>query len=245
MYSEIYTKGLSISKNYRKRATKDSQELYRIINKAVFIAQDKTHKESEKALQFLINLYTPFISSISYHLFKKLSETLEYSDVEQEVRYNFIFLVGKYKNEKSVFSYYIKKMLPRYITKWVNKELSYNSRMSFFNNVNIIYDGVFHSNDAVEDYLMSFITNNEYIAYMNAASLEKSKSRTNEEICLNYFLGSDTISEIAQRLHISYHAVYQKISTKKEDLKEFLKTNPFCGLNITSTGIDNIHGYMR
>ena len=243
MYAEIFTKGLSISKNYKKRPIEDTHELYRIINKAAFVAQDKTHRESEKAMQFLIDIYTPFISSVSFNLYKKISGTLELSDVKQEVCCNFIFLVDKYNHDKSEFSYYIQKMLPRYMIKWVNKELTYNSRMSpFSSNVNLIYDSVLNSDEAVENFLMSFIIHNEYITYMNASSLEKSKSRTNEEICLNYFLGSDTISEIAGRLNISYHAVYQKISSKKENLKDFFRTNPYCGLNITSTGIDVIDG---
>lgn len=246
MYQEIFTKGLSLSKNYKKRNHEETHELYRIIDKAVVAAQDKTHRESQKAMQFLIDLYTPFISSVSFNLYKKLSGTVEFLDVKQEVCYNFIFLVDKYNHEKSEFSYYIQKMLPRYMVKWANKEMIYNSKMSpFTTNTNLIYDTVLNSNEAVENFLMSFIIHNEYITFMNASSLEKSKSRTNEEICLNYFLGSDTISDIAERLHISYHAVYQKISSKKEELRKFFRTNPFCGLDITSTGIHIIEQWMK
>ncbi|HRZ18543.1 MAG TPA: hypothetical protein P5136_00560 [Methanofastidiosum sp.] len=238
MHSEIFSKGLKISKNYKKRNSQETQELYKIINKAVVIAKEKEHKESSRAMQFLIDLYTPFISSISFNLYKKLCGTVEFNDIKQEVCYNFIFLVNRYDNSKSEFSYYIQKMLPRYMIKWVNKELVYYSRQTpLSNNINTYFDETLNSTEAVESYLHSYIVNNEYIDFILKKSEEKSKSKTNKEICLNFFLGSDTIAVIADRLGISYHAVYQKRKSMEEEIKQFFQTNVLCGYRLTTTGL--------
>lgn len=238
MHSEMYTQGLKLSKNHKKRKKEDTEELYKIIKRAIIISQDKTKKECDKAMQFLIELYTPLISSISFSLFKRVTSTVEFDDVKQEVSMMFVFLTDRYNAEKSEFSYYIYKMLPRYMTKWIKKEMTYQTNMSPFTyNVDLIFDKNLGTSLIVEDYLESFIVHKEYIEFINEKSKQKSKSKTNKEVCLNYFLGADTILQIANRLGISYHAVYQKISSTKEELKDFFHTSVFCGYRITSTGI--------
>jgi RNA polymerase sigma factor (sigma-70 family) len=237
MHSENYTKGLKISRNHKKRKLEETEELYAIIKQAVKKARDKESKDTEKAMQFLIELYTPFISSIAFSLFKKVSGSSEFEDVKQEICLNFISLVNKYDETKSEFSYYIHKMLPRYMIKWINKEMMYNSHMAPFTyNTDLFQDNI-DSSMSVEDYLDSHIINKEYIEFIRKKSNERSKSKTNKEVCLNYFLGPDSISTIAKRLDISYHAVYQKINSIKEDTKEFFHENIFCGYYISSTGL--------
>lgn len=237
MQSENYTKGLKISRNHKKRKLEETEELYAIIKQAVKKAKDKESIDSEKAMKFLIELYTPFISSISFSLFKKVSGSSEFEDVKQEVCLNFISLVNKYDETKSEFSYYIHKMLPRYMIKWINKEMIYNSHMAPFTyNTDLFQDNI-DSSISVEDYLDSHIINKEYIEFIKKKSNERSKSKTNKEVCLHYFLGPDSISTIAKRLEISYHAVYQKINSIKEDTKEFFHENIFCGYYISSTGL--------
>ncbi|MFA5154344.1 MAG: sigma-70 family RNA polymerase sigma factor [Clostridia bacterium] len=238
MHSENYTKGLKISRNHKKRKIEETEELYAIIKQAVKKARDTESKDSEKSMQFLIELYTPFISSIAFNLFKKISGSSEFLDVKQEVCLNFISLVYKYDETKSEFSYYIRKMLPKYMIKWINKEMLYNTRMSPFTyNTDLLYDMPTTQESGVEDHLDNYIINKEYIEFIQKKSEEKSKSTTNKEVCLNYFLGPDSISTIAKRLEISYHAVYQKINSIKEDTKEFFHDNMFCGYKITSTGL--------
>lgn len=237
MHPENYTKGLKISRNHKKRKLEETEELYAIIKQAVKKARDKESKDTEKAMQFLIELYTPFISSIAFSLFKKVSGSSEFEDVKQEICLNFISLVNKYDETKSEFSYYIHKMLPRYMIKWINKEMMYNSHMAPFTyNTDLFQDNI-DSSMSVEDYLDSHIINKEYIEFIKKKSNERSKSKTNKEVCLNYFLGPDSISTIAKRLDISYHAVYQKINSIKEDTKEFFHENIFCGYYISSTGL--------
>jgi RNA polymerase sigma factor (sigma-70 family) len=238
MRPENYTKGLKISRNHKKRNTEETEELYLIIKQAVKKARDKESHESEKAMQFLIDLYTPFISSIAFSLFKKVAGSSEFLDVKQEVCLNFISLVNKYDETKSEFSYYIHKMLPRYMIKWINKEMLYNTHMAPFTyNTDLLHDTAINQETSVEDYLDSYIINKEYIEFIQKKSQEKSKSKTNEEVCLNYFLGPDSISTIAKRLEISYHAVYQKINSIKEDTKDFFHDNVFCSYRISSTGL--------
>ena len=54
---------------------------------------------------------------------------------------------------------------------------------------------------------------------------------------MNLFLGKETCADIAEKLNISYHAVYQKMIGIKEELKIFFNENPYSDLMITSTGI--------
>ena len=238
MHSELFTKGLQISKNHKKRSKKETEELYIIIRKAAELAQNKNRKESDKALKFLLDLYTPFISSISYNIYRKVQDTIEFEDVKQEVCYNFVILVNKYNKEKSEFSYYINNMLPQYMIKWINKEMAYNASVSHYPmNGGVTSDKMLDSAIIDENFLTNHILHNEYEAFILEKSKDKSKSRTNEEVCIKYFLGSETISDIADSLNISYHAVYQKVNIIKEELKEFFHHNAYCGYRITSTGI--------
>lgn len=233
---EDYNKALKLSKNHKRRSTVESKELYAIIKKAVEIVQ-KT--DSEKALAFLVDIYMPFISTLSYRILKRVSSVAELEDVKQEVIWNFITLVRKYDPARAEFSYYIYKTLPQYIRRWIKNEVKYqNTTFPFTNNADgAILDTILSTPNSVIDYLNSLIINEEFILFMLEQAKKKTRSKANYEICMNLFLGRETCADIAMKLNISYHAVYQKMIGIKEELKIFFNENPYSDLMITSTGI--------
>ena len=238
---EHYKKGIKLSRNHKKRTEEDSQELYAIIEIAVEIAKDINNPKAIFAIDFLVDLFEPLISRIAEKTHKKIYELHGYDDIRQEVVINFLILVNRYDKTKTYtktyFTYYIQNMLGRYVSKWVQNEVTAHNHLEPLT-VNLLFmeDNRLHSQNSVYEYLNNFIINKDYIEFMLDKSKSKSKSITNNEICLNYFLGSDSCGQIANRLNISYHAVYQKINDIKEDLADYLNTNKFFGGVITSTG---------
>ena len=234
---EDYTKGLKLSKSNKRRTSKETEELYVIINKAAILAKDRNHPYYKQSVEFLLKAFSPLISNLAYKVHKKVSDIEEYDDVKQEVSYYFVILIENFDNTKSQFAYYISKVLYQYMSKWVKKENQYLHAMTPLTIKEIyIADPKWDNNDSVMQYLNNSILNKDYIEFMEKKALEKSKSTTNYEICTNYFLGDASCSDIAKKLNISYHAVYQKIGDIKEDIADFFETNPYSHGEKTSTG---------
>ena len=234
---EYYIKGLKLSKSNKRRTSKETEELYQIINKAAVTAKNREHPHYKQSVEFLLKAFSPLISNIAYITYKKVADIEEYEDVKQEVSYYFVVLIENFDATKSQFAYYISKVLYQYMSKWLKKENQYLHAMTPLTIKDMyISDPKWDNYDSVVQYLNNTILNKDYIEFIEKKALEKSKSKTNYEICMNYFLGNESCSDIAKKLNISYHAVYQKIGDIKEDIAKFFETSAYSYVEKTSTG---------
>ena len=241
MYTEIYKEAHVLSKKYKGRKLKDSEKLYKIIEEAVDIAQLRGGVRSDQAMNFLISIFMPHISKISYRIYSKISESTELTDIKQEVKIMFIILVDKYDKTKSTFPYYIGRWLPKYMNKWAKKEKKYIDKTAPLTiNEDFLIDPVLDGLDSSLNYLNSKILEKEYISFIEQSAERYSRSQTHKEVCLKYFLSNSSCKEIADELNISYHAVYEVIGKIKDDLQYFFNGNAFTDYSISSTGIKKI-----
>lgn len=238
MHKTVYEEGLYISRNFEKRNKEDTERLYKIIQHAVDVAQQKEDdKDVAEALNFVVILYEPLIKKISAKTYCHLSRKTDFSDVLQEAYATFITLLYKYDKSISSFSYYIGLMLKQRMKRWAEKESLYDKTtvVSSFTD-HISAHPKFNSSESVDAYLNGYILIQDYIDFMLERSQRQSRSTTVSEVCKKYFLGSSTCSQIAAELGISYHAVYEIIGKIKNELKIFFDDNIFASYAITSTG---------
>jgi len=238
MDDRTYDEGMCISRNFEKREDTETQKLYDIIAKVIAIYQRGEDPAREKALVYLTKLFEPLLRKTSTRVYNNLRNSHDYNDVLQETHTMFYSLLGRYNAKRSAFSYYISVMLPQHMNRWAERELLHNR-------VNIpvdteeysIIDPTFNSSDAVQDHLNAYVLTHEYQEFIKKRALRHSRSVTVSEVCNRYFLGSDTCSEIAQDLGISYHAVYEIIGKIKKEIQVFFQYSIFSGYMISSTGI--------
>ena len=230
-----------MSKEHKGRKLKDSEKLYKIIEEAVDIAQLREGIRSDQAMNFLISIFMPHISKISYNIYTKISESTELADIKQEVKIMFIILVDKYNKTKSTFPYYIGRWLPKYMNKWAKKEKKHiNKTAPLTIDEDFLIDPVLDGMDSTINYLNSKILEKEYITFIEQSAEKYSRSQTHKEVCLKYFLSNSSCKEIADEQNISYHAVYEVIGKIKDDLQYFFHGNVFTDYSISSTGIKKI-----
>lgn len=238
MSNQMYKEGLTLSQEFEKRSQVDTIKLYEIIKFAIIKALDATGgKEQQKAIDFLADIYKPYLRKISSKVYQNLKGHLEYADVIQETYAMFLTLLSKYNAATSAFSYYISVMLPQHMNRWAERELLYKS-MNVLIDVReySVIDPKQNSTSSVEDSLNSFILSEEYREFIMARAEKQSRSSTVKEVCHRYFLGKCTCSSIADDLGISYHAVYEIIGKIKVELKEFFFNNQFSNYYISSSG---------
>jgi len=237
-YIALFSRGISLSRNFEGRSSRDTEQLYEIIKIAVSLAQDTSKGViNKKAVDFLAKLFQPFIKKWSAKVYQNLKGIVDYSDVLQETYTLFFTLLKKYDSSVSQFSYYIKVMLPQHLVRWAEKEIIYsNINVS----VNIgdydIIDPNLNTSESVEDYLLAFVLTGEYMKFIMRRAERQSRSNTVKEVCYKFFLGKNSCSEIAKELGISYHAVYEIIGKIKNELVIFFYNSEFSGIILSSTG---------
>lgn len=232
-----YSEAIRISRNFNNRSLDDTKKLYSTIQDAVDLAQEQDGIKSEKAINFLIEVYEPYIKKISGRYYPYVEIPFEFDDVYQEVCVIFLLLTYRYKKEISSFSYYINYMLPQYMNVWMQKINSNNITPIDLKVIeSTISHPAFDSEEKVFDYFNGLIFEKEYTAFIIERSKRSSRSNTVKEVCYKIFLGSTTCSELANELGISYHAVYEIIMKIKKELVEFFNENNFGEYIVTSTG---------
>jgi len=238
MDDKTRTEGIEISRNFEKREEKDTKRLYEIIARAVTIYQTGDDKDREKALLYLTKLFEPLLRKISKKIYDNINSYHEYEDVLQETYLMFYSLVSRYNSKRSAFSYYIGIMLPQHMNRWAEREII-NNKINILVDLEeyVITDPSFNSHNSVFEQLNAFVLTHEYQEFIRQRALRHSRSSTVREVCNRFFLGSDTCSEIARDLGISYHAVYEIIGKIKKEIKVFLQDSSFSGYLVSSTGI--------
>ena len=224
----IYEEGITISRKFKNRNSEATQRLYSIIKKAIVLVQAGNDKERQDALSFMIKLYRPHIRKVATKVYRDLKGIVEYTDALQEAYALFLWLLDKYNADISAFSYYIGVMLPQHLNRWAEKEL-------FHGSVNIlvdmteytIVDPVLNSKSTVEAHFNSYVFTKEYERFIIERSQRQSRSKTVKIVCLSFFLGKSSCSQIAHDLGISYNAVYEIIGKIKDELREFLIKSAF------------------
>jgi len=233
-----YEEGMHISRNFENRAEKDTKKLYEIIKQAIYVFREGSPRDREKATEFLADLYEPYIRKISNKLYRNLHGAQDYTDILQETYAMFLTLLNRYNPEVSAFTYYIGVMLPQHMNRWAEKEMLYNSvNMPVDITEYTLTDPSFKNADVVFEYLNAYVLTREYKEFIIKRAKRQSRSGTVSEVCYRYFLGSDSCSEIARDLGISYHAVYEIIGKIKKELQQFFYNSSFSGCVISSTGI--------
>lgn len=232
-----YKDAIQLSRNFSNRSAEETKVLYNTIQQAVSLAKKKSERESELALEFLLEIYKPFIKKIAGKYFSYIESPMEFDDVIQEVYVIFLMLIYKYDKDISSFSYYIKLMLPQYMNVWLQK---INADSFIPVDVNIIEatysNPSLNSSSKVFNYFDSLILEKEFVNFIEERSEKSSRSKTVKEVCNKIFLGNTTCSELASELNISYHAVYEIINKIKRELIYFFNQSGFSEYFITSTG---------
>jgi RNA polymerase sigma factor (sigma-70 family) len=230
----VYEKGVELSRNFKKRTSEQTSELYRLIKQAVMDAQDPQHPESDKALLFITVLFDPLVKKVSSRIYPFVSKYEEFEDVLQETYAAFINLVYQYNPLISSFPYYVNNMLPKQVKAWSQKTRKKASSPIDVTIVdNRLVDPMMDSKDTVYDKYNGLILEKEYEEFILKRAEKKAKSGTVKEVCYSYFLGGDTCSQIAERLNISYHAVYEVIKRIEKELRKFLEEDSFTGFSIS------------
>lgn len=238
MEKKDFVLALQISRNFDSRSAEDTKKLYKIIQSAAKIAQDTSNKNSDAALQFLVELYNPLIKKVATRLFLGLGYFTEYIDILQEAYVIFIQLLEKYDASVASFSYYVGVMLPQRMNRWAEKEYAYMANNVITDTKEFpIIDPITGDTDSVSNYLDSYVVMQEYSDFIKKRAERISRSDTVRVVCYDYFLGSRTCSQISQSLGISYHAVYEIIGKIKKELKVFFNESHFSGYWFSSTGV--------
>jgi len=236
MNTLLYKEGINLSRNFNKRSLDDSKKLYAIIQTAVDNAQNT---QCTQSISFLAEVYEPYIKKISYKAFSKAGTSVEFQDALQETYVTFVNLIYKYNKTISSFSYYINNLLPQYMHVWAQKvRLSHHVPVDIKIVESTLGHPLLDTSDKVFDSLNIFVFEQEYLDFIEKRALKISRSKTVKEVCIYYFLGHESCSTIAQRLGITYHAVYEIINKIKEEVKVFLSQSAFCYYHSTSTGIN-------
>lgn len=237
MNKTVYEEAVRLSRNFNSRSVEETKQLYSTIQDAVALAQIKEGKESELAMNFLLEVYEPYVKKIAGRYFPYVETPIEFDDVFQEVCVIFLLLTYKYNKDISSFSYYINLMLPQYMNVWMQKV---NSSSTTPVDIKVIESTLCHpafdTAEKVFDYFNGLIFEKEYTAFIQKRSEKSSRSSTVKEVCQRIFLGNTTCSELADELNISYHAVYEIINKIKKELVLFFNENNFGEYVVTSTG---------
>lgn len=237
MDKAVYKEAIRLSRSFNSRSTEETKKLYGTIQRAVAVAQKKNGKESELAMNFLLEVYEPYIKKIAGRYFPYVESPMEFDDVFQEVCVIFLLLTYKYNKDISSFSYYINLMLPQYMNVWIQKV---NSTSIVPVDIKVIESTLCHpafdTEEKVFDYFNGLIFEKEYTTFIQRRSEKSSRSSTVKEVCNRIFLGNTTCSELADELDISYHAVYEIINKIKKELMFFFNENSFGEYFVTSTG---------
>ncbi len=226
-----YKRGINLSKNFQVRTSEETTELYALIKEAVLLAQDPQNMNADESLAFVIYIFDPLIRKVASKIYPHIKDYEEYDDTLQETYVTFIHLVYGYDPNIATFPYYVRNMLPRQVRAWsqrTRKKSSCPVDMIIVDNK--LVDPTLNKQDAVYDRYNSLIFEKEYEDFILQRAKKKAKSDTVKEVCYNYFLGKLTCSQIADKLGISYHAVYEVIQRINKELKVFLSENSFTGI---------------
>lgn len=228
-------KNAKVSRNFENRTELETQELYDTIKEAVLCAQDPQNDDSDKALAFIVFVFDPLIRKIAGKIYFYIKDCEEYEDILQETYATFIRLVYGYNPSISAFPYYIKNMLPRQVKAWSQR----TKRKSYIPVDTVIVDNAIadpfmNSKDSVYERYNSYVMQEEYKEFIMQRAERKTKSNTVKEVCYNYFLGSSSCTQLAKKLGISYHAVYEIIQRIKLELQVFLEENTLTELEASS-----------
>jgi len=235
-----YIKAVKSSRNFNNRSQEETRKLYQTIQKAVALAL----KSDDEAIEFLVEVYNPYVKKIAGKYYAYVSSKMEYEDVLQETFVMFLTLLYRYNKDIASFSYYIKMLLPQHMYVWVEKVCLDKSIPI---DIGTIETTIAHPEldniDKVYNYNDSRIVEDEYTQFILKRSEKSSRSPTVKAVCLKVFLGSTTCSELSKELGITYHAVYEIVNKIKKELQYFFHDNAFSGFEMTSTGLEEMYIY--
>lgn len=236
-----YKKAIKSSRNFNNRSQEETRKLYQNIQKAVVLAL----KEDNNAIDFLVEIYEPYIKKIAGKYYTYVSNRMDYNDVLQETFVMFLTLLYRYNKDIASFSYYIKMLLPQHMYVWVEKvNIDKSIPIDVGTIENTLPHPEFDDTHKVYSYFDSRIVEDEYIEFILKRSEKSSRSPTVKAVCLKIFLGSTTCSELSKELGITYHAVYEIVNKIKKELQYFFHDNAFSGYEMTSTGMSIVYKYV-
>lgn len=213
-----------LSKNYKSRSEEESQCLYSYIQSLLDDVNSKDEKLISDAINDLIILFKPLILKFSSIYYARVKDQYEYDDVLQEGYCLFISCIYNYNKELSMFPHYIKSNYPQYFSTWYKNVKKHSDHLSDTPFTDAVHPHLDDDNKVFFSFLENLFSR-EYKDFILKLSQKYSKTDTHRIVCEDYFLGNSTCLEIATRLDISYHAVYDCIRKIKRDLNYFIKNN--------------------
>ena len=213
-----------LSKNYKSRSAEESQCLYSYIQSLLDDVNGKDKALVSDAINDLIILFTPLILKFSSYYYTKVKDQYEYDDVLQEGYCIFIACIYNYNKELSVFPHYIKDNYPRCFNTWVRNVWKQSDPISDAPFTDMAHPHL-DDDDKVFSNFLADLYDREFREFITQLSNKYSKTDTHKIVCEEYFLGFSTCLEIATKLNISYHAVYDCIRKIKRDLNYYIKNN--------------------
>lgn len=202
------------------------------------MAQEGDDQEAKEAIAFLTRVYEPYVKTIAGRYYSYVETQYEFNDVLNEVYAIFLTLLNKYDSMLASFSYYIKKMLPKNVYVWADKV---NSSKYVTMDISVVENTLYYMGaddcDQTYEYLNTTILEKEYVDFIIDRSKKSNRSDTVRQVCMNIFLGNKTVSELADDLGITYHAVYEVMNKIKRELMYFFGDNRYSCFTMTSTGL--------
>ena len=201
--------------------------------------QDRSQEETEFLYTEISNLavqkeyamlFRVFLPAIKLRVswFKERYYFVSYSDLINDSYIHFVTFVDKYR-EGSGFSYYFK----RYFYSSLSAALAANYKCYKYENT---YSESFFSNtiDARYDFERDVFLSEVSDSISNAVSEFSNKkiSRISDSRYNQFFIEGEEIPDIANKLGISYHAVYQTITTMIFVLSQHVNNSKVSGYTI-------------
>ena len=226
---KLYNQGIEISKNYDNRDLEATKILYVLLQEASLKAQiGLTQKEKDRALTFLVEVFTPLVTKVASKIYQKYNSAQEYEDVLQDTYLTYILLIKKYDYNKATFAYFIKDNLERSMNTHAKRYYSTNTIPTDSVELETMMNESLK--EKREDPFNAFdelILKQEYDVFIKEQAEKKSKTDTNRIVCERYFLGKETVQTIANDMGLSYQAIYLITKRIKKELEYFFHYSKF------------------
>lgn len=225
-----------LSQGYKTRSKEDTQRLYEYIEGLALTAQDVDNPDSKKAMEDLLTMFKPKICRIVKNYFNVVKDYCELDDFLQESYCIFIALVYAFDPTRSYFLHYINEYLHNKIRNWAEKVVKQNHFITLIGFDDVEEYGQTHR-DGIFSQLLKDMYDDEYLDFIQRLSTKRTKTKTLQVICRDYFLGTKKCQVIADDLGITYHAVYDYITKIKRELNHYLKTDDKFDFYYTNEGV--------
>ena len=225
----LYEQGIKISKNYDNRDLEATKILYVLLQEASLKAQvGATLKERDRALAFLVEVFTPLVTKVASKIYQKYNTSQEYEDVMQDTFLTYILLIKKYDYNKATFAYFIKDNLERSMN--THAKRYYDHKCTPTDSLeleNMLNESLKEKREDSFDEFDELILKQEYDNFIKEQAEKKSKTNTNRIVCERYFLGKETVQTIANDMGLSYQAIYLITKRIKKELEYFFHESKF------------------